>query len=103
MSAKQFATLVTISLSLLSATIPASRAATSTATVAVSAIVAPHCEVGSQFGGASLERHARTLAVACDMSVPYTVTYDDESTSEQHSFTTSSDATTGRIAATITY
>lgn len=103
MSFKQFSILASVSLSLVAAAIPSSHAATSTAAVAVSAIVAPHCEIRSSADPAGMERRAPTVAVTCEMSVPYTVTYEDPSATHALVFAGASDKTMGRVAATITY
>ena len=103
MSVKQFAILASVSLSLLVAASPSSRAATSTASIAVSATVAPVCQVGLPADRAGVDRPVHTLAVECEMSVPYTVTYEDAAAAQARSVTGSSDETMGRVAATITY
>ena len=103
MSVKQFAILASISLSLMTAAVPSSRAATSTAAIAVSATVAPSCQVGSSTDRAGTERRAHTLAVTCEMSVPYSVTYEDSAATYTRAFAGTSDETMGRVAATVTY
>ena len=102
MSIQQFALRASAVLSLLLAAVPSSLAATSTAAVAVSAIVAPLCQIKSPTEHAGAERQANTMAVTCDMNVPYTVTYNDFSAAQTRAFPTMNDET-GRIAATITY
>ena len=102
MSFNQIAMLAAVSLGLMTAAIPASRAATSTAAMAVSATVAPHCQVEVPTNRADPARRAHTLAVTCDMNVPYNVTFGDEAAPATRSFTALGDES-GRIAATITY
>lgn len=90
MSIQQFALRASAVLSLLLAAVPSSLAATSTAAIAVSANVAPLCQIKSPTEHAGAERQANTMAVTCDMNVPYTVTFNQMSVA-------------GLVSTTITY
>ena len=103
MSVNHFAMRAVLLVGAVLAAMPSGHAATSTASVSVSAIVSPVCQLGSSTDPAGSDRRAHGLVVTCETSVPYTLTYDDTSAPQTGSFAGSGGQLAGRVAATITY